>query len=281
MRTAGDMPLAGQHGQERLNVGGSHVPGVAHGATCPCRPAHEKAHPVDVGFFGVETIVAVTQALPQLIQQAGGMQDRSGGFHGEFIPVFLHSVWPGEASCTRLSAVSVVGCIRLRQFYPAGFAGYITLGTKLEARLKITERKYCSYYFALKSVYVLHKEYAFGKSPDIPSGFSESLCKSLLRLNNGSDRTYDAIDMCGNRVEIKATGSVEGKTTINNSNEFESLIWLFIEFDTDSVHLYKLPRSVFELTGGNKRSSISLKSIVNKNNINSEIYTFTLQTQED
>ena len=127
MRTAGDMPLAGQHGQERLNVGGSHVPGVAHGATCPCRPAHEKAHPVDVGFFGVETIVAVTQALPQLIQQAGGMQDRSGGFHGEFIPVFLHSVWPGEASCTRLSAVSVVGCIRLRQFYPAGFAGYITL----------------------------------------------------------------------------------------------------------------------------------------------------------
>ena len=195
--------------------------------------------------------------------------------------MFLHGISTANPGCKPLSGGNRDQNIPQQSFYPAGSAGYITLGTKLEARLKITERKYCSYYFALKSVYVLHKEYAFGKSPDIPSGFSESLWKSLLRLNNGSDRTYDAIDMCGNRVEIKATGSVEGKTTINNSNEFESLIWLFIEFDTDSVHLYKLPRSVFELTGGNKRSSISLKSIVNKNNINSEIYTFTLQTQED
>ena len=92
VRTAGDMPLAGQHGQERLNVGGAHIPWVAHGATSPCRPAHEKAHPVNVGFFGAEAIVAVTQALPKLIQQAWGMQDRSGGFHGIFIPVFMHSV---------------------------------------------------------------------------------------------------------------------------------------------------------------------------------------------
>lgn len=140
--------------------------------------------------------------------------------------------------------------------------------------MEITEEKYCSYYFALKNVYQLHKQYAFGKSPDIPSGFSESLCRHILNLTKGSDRTHDAVDVDGNHVEVKTTGSPEGKTTISNSNSFDILAWIFIEFDTDSAHLYKLPKELFSLKGGSGRSSISLKSIAVKNNIDPETYLF-------
>lgn len=149
---------------------------------------------------------------------------------------------------------------------------------QLGGKLLITEEKFCSYYFALKNVYILHKKYGFGKSPDIPSGFSESLGRHILNLSHGSDRTHDAIDSDGNQLEIKATGSAEGKTTISNSNKFEILVWAYIEFDTDSVHIYRLPRKFFSLNGGTGRNSISLRSIATQNNITPEIFLFEFQT---
>jgi len=53
----------------------------------------------------------------------------------------------------------------------------------------------------------LHKKYNFGKSPDRPSGYSESLCRSLFNLSTTDTRMNDAQKLNGDLVEIKATGT--------------------------------------------------------------------------
>lgn len=125
----------------------------------------------------------------------------------------------------------------------------------------ISDPRYSAYYFALKRVYELHKEFSFGKTPDIPSGFSESLCRYILGAKPADSRVHDAVSRDGMRLEIKATGTPEGKTTISRSSCFDVLIWLYIDFDKDSVIVYKLPSKLFALKGGPGRQSIYLKSI--------------------
>lgn len=143
-----------------------------------------------------------------------------------------------------------------------------------KVRSKITDPKYQEYYFALKKLYELHRKHCFGKSPDIPSGFSEELCRFLLGATNGQDRTHDAITVDGKFLEIKATGSPQGKTTISNANKFDILAWLYIDFDSNTVYIYQLERSLFSLSGDKKRSSISLRGIAMDAGIQPTIYGF-------
>ena len=138
----------------------------------------------------------------------------------------------------------------------------------------ITDIKYQEYYFALKNVYKLHRQYGFGKSPDIPSGFSESLCRFLLGAEKGSDRTHDGITPEGKSLEIKATGTPEGKTTISNSNDFDILAWVYINFENDTASIYKLQRSLFNISGGNGRKSITLSGIVKSAGVQPTVYAF-------
>ena len=140
--------------------------------------------------------------------------------------------------------------------------------------MNIEDDRYLQYFAALKQLYTLHTSFNFGKSPDIPSGFSESLTKHLLQLDSGIDRTHDALDSNGQRVEIKATGSKEGKTTISNSNEFDILIWIYIDFESNALKLHRIPRKLFQLSGQRGRSSITLSKIAEGNNIAAEIYMF-------
>jgi len=100
------------------------------------------------------------------------------------------------------------------------------------------------------------------------------LCRYLINASEGTDRTHDAISEDGKRIEIKSTGTIEGKTTISNSNYFDLLVWVFIEFEKDKVHIYEMPRSVFSLSGGIGRKSISLGSFAKNNNINPTIWNF-------
>lgn len=125
---------------------------------------------------------------------------------------------------------------------------------------------YSSYYFALKNLWVLHRINNFGNSPDIPSGYSESLCKYLFNLEDTATRENDAQSSVG-AIEIKATGTHEGKTTISKSNHFETLIWLFFDFGNDLVKTYKIPYGKFNLDGSEGRKSIRLLTIVNDNKI--------------
>ena len=140
---------------------------------------------------------------------------------------------------------------------------------------QILDSKYRQYYFALKRLYELHKEFRFGKTPDIPSGFSESLCWFILGAKVAKSRQHDAISSDGKRVEIKATGTAEGRTTISNSSDFDFLVWLHIDFDKDSVFIYNLPKALFSLSGKPGRKSIYLKSIAK--NIQPSIYQFLSQ----
>ena len=59
------MTLDRQPGEEGLHLAGAHLPGV----TQPMK-AHERPHPMDVGFLGAYAVVKVAQPLAQLIQQA-------------------------------------------------------------------------------------------------------------------------------------------------------------------------------------------------------------------
>lgn len=141
-------------------------------------------------------------------------------------------------------------------------------------KIQISEEKYNAYFFALKSVFGMHREYKFGKSPDIPSGFSESLCRHILNLQKSNDRTHDAINTKSELIEIKATGSKEGKTTISNKNKFDLLIWMFVDFENDSVNVHRFNRDMFSLSGNSDRKSISLSGIAKRNAIVPDIYSF-------
>ncbi len=136
------------------------------------------------------------------------------------------------------------------------------------------DSKYTEYFFALKKVWTLHVNNNFCESPDIPSGFSESLCRHLLNL----DRTNSPNDACDSidEIEIKATGTNEGKTTISQINKFDYLIWMHFDFNDNEVSLYKLPYLMFNLDGTKTRKSIRLLTIVKNNNILPNLYKFEL-----
>jgi len=131
-------------------------------------------------------------------------------------------------------------------------------------------RNFSTYFFALKKVWELHTKLGFGETPNIPSGFSERLCRHLFKLPNPTNRVFDA----GNNTEIKATGSVYGRSTISNSANFSVLYWLYFDFANDSVQIYKLPIDCFRLKGGKGRSSIRLAKIVKDHNITPQIIKF-------
>lgn len=139
---------------------------------------------------------------------------------------------------------------------------------------QITDAKYITYFYALKKVHDLHREYGFGKSPDIPSGFSESLCRHLTNSSKATVRSHDAISSDGKHFEFKATGTIEGKTTISNSNDFDILFWIFIEFDKNVANIYEMPRALFSFTGAGGRKSISLGAIAKSKGIVPTVYEF-------
>jgi hypothetical protein len=139
------------------------------------------------------------------------------------------------------------------------------------------ERKFCDYYYALKAVYLLHIEHKFGRSPDIPQGFSEALCRQVLGLSKCEDRTHDAEGPDGLKYEIKATGTSEGTTTISKSSRFDVLVWLFIDFQSDAVHITRIPYSAFGLEGGSGRQTVTLSSIAKRNQLSRDTYPFTPQ----
>jgi len=134
------------------------------------------------------------------------------------------------------------------------------------------DNKYTEYYYALRKVWVLHINNNFGETPDIPSGFSEPLCRDLLNLDltNSSNDARDSTD----EFEIKATGTKEGKTTISQINKFNYLIWMYFDFNNNEVSIYKLPYLMFNFDGTKTRKSIRLLTIVKNNNILPDIYKF-------
>jgi len=75
-----------------------------------------------------------------------------------------------------------------------------------------------------------------GKSIVTPTLISESLCKELFGLSNRQKgcRDHDALYE-GKKIEIKATSSEKGTTTINNNSNYDYLFWLFFDYKNDEI----------------------------------------------
>lgn len=144
-----------------------------------------------------------------------------------------------------------------------------------ESALPAIGERFNQYYFALKEVYLLHVENGFGESPDIPSGFSEALCRQLRGLSECEGREIDAVCPERKKYEIKATGTAAGKTTISKKARFDVLLWLHIDFKNDALWIYDIPFAVFELPGGDGRKSVTLSCYVAQHKIGAVIYQFT------
>jgi hypothetical protein len=140
--------------------------------------------------------------------------------------------------------------------------------------MDISLEEYSVYYFLLKRLAELHKKFAFGATPDIPSGFSENLCRHLLQLKKPKGRTVDAVDASGLEIEIKATGSSTGQTTISSCAKFDILIWINIDFQNDCAYIYKIPYTCFSISGEKGRKSIAIGGIARKNSIDPFVYCF-------
>jgi len=73
---------------------------------CVALQRMKKRTQVEVSLLGFVAIVHVPNPLANLIEQAGGLQKRSAGFHGKFIPVFVCSKWSCKLRRKRLAALS-------------------------------------------------------------------------------------------------------------------------------------------------------------------------------
>ena len=128
----------------------------------------------------------------------------------------------------------------------------------------LSESNYVEYYSLLKKLTILHRKFKFGRTPQIPLNFSESIAMYLCKLTKIEGRTFDAIDVEGNNIEIKATTSESGTTSINPNSKFDFLYWLFFNFDNDTITIkkgnYKKNKKILskKIEADEKRSNISL-----------------------
>ena len=97
-------------------------------ATLRCAPTDKKAYPVEIGLLRLEAIVHVPNSLANLIEQAGGLQQRRAGFHEKFIPVYLSSIRLEKPTGKRVAGIFKKVCIVTSRMYRPGFDVYITLG---------------------------------------------------------------------------------------------------------------------------------------------------------
>ena len=146
------------------------------------------------------------------------------------------------------------------------------MNTNTENYSKLSDaeiKKYIEYYNLFKNVVALHKNLNFGNNPSIPSVFSESLVRHLMNYSKytGPGKKFDA-ELDNKYIEIKATGTKSGTTTINkeslSDDKFGFLIWIYIDFNEDKVSIKKILKDnlLSEAEADSKRrESITLSRI--------------------
>lgn len=80
----------------------------------------------------------VENAIADLIEQTGRLKWRITGFHGKFIPVYLHRILAATPTGMRLSLLFQKRCIDQRRMYQPGSAVYITLGLAINQMPNVT-----------------------------------------------------------------------------------------------------------------------------------------------
>lgn len=127
-----------------------------------------------------------------------------------------------------------------------------------------------SYYKKYRELYELHNKLGFGNAPDLPSGFSEHLCREIYGFKKSENKECDAIDSNGNRIEIKATSSCYGQTSISSLINFDYLYWLYFDLEKNILTVSIFPEILFASYKSypNIRKPITLSNIRNKSTTN-------------
>jgi len=108
---------------------------------------------------------------------------------------------------------------------------------------KEKRNKLIEYYKKYKKLAICHKNlYGDEKSPDIPSLFSEDLCRELLGLSTSDCNKYDGIKD-NNYYEIKATCLPNNKTTFSKDSKPDKIVWMSIDVYNDKLIIYYIKKS--------------------------------------
>lgn len=98
-----------------------------------------------------------------------------------------------------------------------------------------TKEEIIKYINCLKAVAIVHKE-VFSEDRNLvtPVLISQSIVKVLLDLEDYKGKEYDARknDLF---YEIKASSSSDGQTTINMKSKPHVLVWIHIDYITDTI----------------------------------------------
>lgn len=144
-----------------------------------------------------------------------------------------------------------------------------------QSPIKIT-KNLLDYYFKFKDLVILHRQLGFGKNLPLPEVFTQNICRELYGLTKWETTKADAKDSYGKAIEIKATGSKSGTTTIdiNAITElgelFSGLFWMYFDFDNDEIEISFIEAEKLkniEPDKKNSRNNISLKDFVDKTSL--------------
>lgn len=106
-----------------------------------------------------------------------------------------------------------------------------------------SENDLVEYYFKYIDLVKIHQRLKFGEAPRTSEGFTESLCSHLYGFTKAKNvkREYDLDDPVTNsKIEVKATVSDVGSTTINPIAQFDYLYWLIFRLDLDCLWVKKI-----------------------------------------
>lgn len=131
--------------------------------------------------------------------------------------------------------------------------------------MEYSKNDFVDYYFKFKELVLLHRKLNFGSNPHIPSVFSESIVKNLAGYSNWENKDFDAKTENSLGVEIKATGTENGTTTINieklTKSEFSHIEWIYMNFSTDEFTIKIIEKdalSEFVQSEANKKERPSI-----------------------
>lgn len=122
------------------------------------------------------------------------------------------------------------------------------------------------YMLALINLADLHKKAFEGRDIVIPTCFSETICRLLLKLQKSSRKEVDAIDSDGATYEIKATSTKSGTTSIRKDQYATYLVWIYFDFTTRNILIRKTNYECVKVLvekdeTSNDRANISLSKI--------------------
>lgn len=97
-----------------------------------------------------------------------------------------------------------------------------------------------------------------GKSIFTPTLLSENICRDIMSYDNRkeNERDHDALEG-DKKIEIKATSSSEGVTTINMSAKVAKLLWLQFDYDEKIIIFNEIEYDLLKKEIKKKESKVS------------------------